>query len=69
MVEEAGPHRGTLEVVEVRVRGHAAVVVTRGSGSNRFRSWQDETTIWLAGESDGVWRVVGFAILFRPPPP
>lgn len=63
MIEEAGPHAGALELVETRTRQRAAIVVTRGSGSNRFRRWNDETTVWLLGESAAGWRIVGFSIV------
>jgi hypothetical protein len=61
-LKEAGPYENRFEFLHAHVRGDAAVVVTRETGKNRFRSWRGETVTWLLGRSDGEWKIVGFFI-------
>lgn len=61
-LNEVGPYRNEFRVLSVSVRGDAAVALTRNTGSNRFRSWQDEEVAWFLGRSTGQWRIVGFLI-------
>jgi hypothetical protein len=37
-------------------------VLPRETGSNRFRTWQDEEVGWFLGRSSGHWRIVGSLI-------
>ena len=55
----SGPYRDSTEVVNVSVRGDSAVVLAKETGSNKFRSWQNEETAWMLGRTDGRWRIVG----------
>lgn len=59
---EAGPYEIVFEVLNVDVRGKAAVVVTRDNGRNKFRSWKDEIVTWFLGEGEDGWRIVGMFI-------
>lgn len=59
---EAGPYRNASEPLSVSIRGDAAVAVTRDTGRNRFRRWQQEEVAWFLGRSDGQWRICGFII-------
>jgi len=59
---EVGPHLNVFETLSVSIRGDAAVVTTKDTGSNRFRTWKDEETTWLLGRIDGAWRIVGMII-------
>lgn len=61
-LREAGPYRNAFEVQSVSLRGDAAVVVTRDRGRNRFRSWEDEETVWFLGRMKDRWRVVGMIV-------
>ena len=61
-LSEAGPHRSESTVVSVSVRADAAIVITRDTGSNAFRTWRDEETIWVLGRVDGRWRIAGYII-------
>ncbi len=61
-LREVGPHQNQFTTVAVSIRGDAAVVVTRDTGSNRFRAWSDEETSWFLGRIDGAWRIVGMVI-------
>ena len=61
-LREAGPYKNSYEFLHMYVRRDAAVVVTRETGSNRFRSWKDESVTWLLGKRDGEWKIVGFFI-------
>jgi hypothetical protein len=61
-LDDVGPYRNEFSVVSVSVRGDAAVAVTRDTGSNRFRAWQDEEVAWFLGRSSGQWRIVGLLI-------
>ena len=55
----SGPYRDSTEAVNVSVRGDSAVVLAKETGSNKFRSWQNEKTAWMLGRTDGQWRIVG----------
>lgn len=62
MVREAGPFENRWEVVSVSTRRDGAVVVTRESGRNRFRSWNGEVVTWFLGRGAGGWKIVGLFI-------
>jgi hypothetical protein len=62
MLANAGPFSNRWEVDAVSQRGDAAIVVTRETGSNKFRSWSDEIVTWHLGRDDGRWRIVGMFI-------
>ncbi len=61
-LRQAGPQENLVEVVRVHLRGDAALVVTRETGRNRFRSWQEELVTYFLGREDGGWRLVGLFI-------
>ncbi len=61
-LNEAGPYRNEYRVLSVSIRGEAAVVLTRNTGSNRFRRWLDEEAAWFLGRASGQWRIVGLLI-------
>jgi hypothetical protein len=48
-LDQAGPHVNEFETVSVSIRLDSAVVLTRDTGSNRFRSWKDEEVAWIVG--------------------
>jgi hypothetical protein len=63
MITQAGPQIITLqEIMRVHERSGAALVVTRETGSNKFREWQDELTTYWLGNIDGEWKIIGFFI-------
>lgn len=63
MVTRAGPQVITQqEILHVHERVNAGLVVTRESGSNKFREWQDELTAYWLGLIDGEWKIMGFFI-------
>jgi hypothetical protein len=59
---EVAPHQNTFTVASVSVRGAGAVVITRDTGSNAFRTWRNEETTWFLGREDGRWRIAGYVI-------
>lgn len=61
-LEQAGPHVNEFETISVSIRHDSAVLLTRDTGSNRFRSWKDEEVAWFLGRSGGEWRIVGMII-------
>jgi hypothetical protein len=61
-LDEVGPHSSESVMVSTSIRGDAAVVITRDTGSNAFRSWRDEETTWFLGRIDGRWRIAGYII-------
>jgi hypothetical protein len=61
-LKQVGPYSNEFRVLSVSIRRDAAVVITRDTGRNRFRSWKDEEVGWLLGRTSGEWRVVGFII-------
>ncbi len=61
-LNEVGPYRNEFRVLSVSIRRDAAVVLTRDTGRNRFRAWQDEEVAWFLGRIAGQWRLVGFVI-------
>jgi len=61
-LNEAGPYENQYEFIHTHVRGESALVVTRETGRNRFRSWENETVTWLLGQREAEWRIVGYFI-------
>lgn len=61
-IKSAGPHENKYQVLHIYVRSDAAVVVTKDTGKNKFRTWKDETITWLLGRRDGVWKLTGYFI-------
>jgi hypothetical protein len=61
-LEQAGPYQNTFEFLHLDVRNSAALVVTKETGKNRFRSWRNEVVTWLLGKRNGEWKIVGFFI-------
>jgi hypothetical protein len=61
-LETAGPHANRWEIVHFHERGGAALVVTKDTGSNRFRTWQDEIVAWTLGRGDHGWKIIGLFI-------
>ncbi|MBV7333237.1 hypothetical protein KFU94_34445 [Chloroflexi bacterium TSY] len=61
-IQEAGPYKNQFEVLHVDIRGKAAVVVTKDTGRNRFRTWEDEIVTWFLGQYDREWKITGLFI-------
>lgn len=61
-LDQVGPHKSSSETLSVSLRGDSAVVLTRDSGSNSFRSWRDEETAWFLGRVGGEWRIAAMII-------
>ena len=61
-VMQAGPHEGVFEIASVKTSETMAIVATKGTGSNKFRSWADEETVWLLGMTEAGWRISGFCL-------
>lgn len=59
----SAPYRNSTVVSSVSIRGDAAVVMAKETGSNKFRSWRDEETAWMLGRTEGRWRIVGQIIV------
>ena len=59
-VKEAGPYSNQFEIISIHTRANAAVVITRDSGFNKFRDWNNEQTIWLLGAVEGNWKILGY---------
>ena len=62
MISYASPHQNRIEFLNTHIRNGAAIVVTSETGSNKFRSWKDETVVYLLGKTDGRWKLTGFFI-------
>jgi len=58
-LSEAGPYENSFEILHSYERGKSALVVTRDTGKNRFRAWENEITTWLLGQHEDGWRIVG----------
>lgn len=56
---EAGPYENSFEILHTYERGRSALVVTRDTGKNRFRQWENEITTWLLGQHEDGWKIVG----------
>ena len=52
-LDEVGPHKNTFKASSVSLRGDAAVVIIRDTGSNRSRSWSNEEVSWFLGRVNG----------------
>lgn len=61
-LKEAGPYENQFSVVQVSIRGEAAVVVTEDTGRNKFRAWENELTTWLLGQVEGRWKIFGYFV-------
>ena len=61
-IRGAGPHENSFKVVHMYARNDAAVVVTRDTGKNKFRTWTDEHITWLLGKRKGQWKLTGYFI-------
>jgi len=61
-LREAGPYHNHYEVLHIDIRGDAAVVVTKDTGQNRFRTWEDEIVAWSLGRYEGEWKIVSLFI-------
>ena len=59
---ETGAYRNSIEFLHTHVRGNAAVVVTRESGSSTFegveQTWEDVLNLWCLAQVDESWRIV-----------
>lgn len=62
MIQNAGPHTNRIEVKSVKFRQNAALVVTEESGSNKFRTWTDQTVTYLLSKREEKWGITGFFI-------
>ena len=62
-LKEVGPHANSANVLSVSHRGDGAVVITRNSGSNKFRKWENEEVAWFLGKVEGRWRIV--SVIYR----
>ncbi len=60
MLDEAGPHENSYEIVHQSERMGAKVIVTRETGKNRFRVWEDQLTTYILGDYDGAWKIVAY---------
>ncbi|MEO9964759.1 MAG: hypothetical protein ABJF11_03155 [Reichenbachiella sp.] len=59
-IAEAGPYQNQYEIISIHIRANAAVVITRDTGSNKFRAWKNERTTWLLGKKDQKWQITGY---------
>ncbi len=62
MIQNAGPHSNNLVVKSIKFRQNAALAVTEESGSNKFRTWTDQTVTYLLSKREGKWVITGFFI-------
>ena len=61
-VQEAGPYKNRTHFLHCDIREEAAIVVTKETGHNRFRSWENELTTWMLGRIAGDWKITGLYI-------
>ena len=61
-LSQVGPYANSFRMVSRSIRGDAAVLITRDTGSNAVRRWTDEEVAWFLGRSDGKWRIVSMVI-------
>lgn len=62
-VAEAGPHEGAATIVSTKAQGNIALIVTNGTGRNKFREWTNEKTVWLVRTDMGEPKVGGFCVV------
>lgn len=62
MINEAGPHQNLIEFKHIYLRGNSALVVSRETGKNKFRTWSNEVVVWNLGFRNGSWRIVSVFI-------
>lgn len=61
-LKEAGPHNNSFEFLHFYIRGNSAIAVTKDTGNNKFRNWQDEMVTWILGRRNNEWRILGYFI-------
>lgn len=59
MVSSAGPHENQVQIVSVNERAGMSLVTTIETGSNKYLQWKDSKRVYLLGQSEGAWRIVG----------
>lgn len=59
-IEQAGPYQNEYEIISVHTRANAALVITRDTGSNKFRHWQNEQTMWLLGKHQNQYKILAY---------
>jgi hypothetical protein len=62
MVEFAGPHENVVAFLNTDIRGDSGIVVTSETGNNKFRSWTNESVVYLLGRTGGDWKIVGLFV-------
>lgn len=62
MLSQAGPFENEVEVKNISIRNKAALVVTRESGKNKFRTWSDEQVTYMLGKEQNDWKIIGYFI-------
>ena len=62
MLDEAGPHTNKYEVVSTSERMSAMIVITKETGSNKFRTWENQRVTYMLGDFDGQWKILTYSI-------
>lgn len=63
MATGAGPHVNEISLLQTNVRAGMSLVVTRETGQNKFLTWENDRFVYMLGQENGHWRIVG---LFLP---
>ncbi len=62
MLKQAGPFENQVVVKNIDLRGNSGLVVTKETGKNKFRSWENEEVAYMLGKVPQGWKIVGFFI-------
>lgn len=62
MIEHASPHNNRIRFLDFDVRQNSALIITEETGSNKFRSWNDELVVYFLGQADKEWKIVSLYI-------
>ncbi len=55
-------NQNELEFLNVHSKNGLALVTTRETGANKFYSWQNRVTTYMAGRLDSGWKLLGVVI-------
>jgi hypothetical protein len=62
MIENAGPFKNDITFKTQNKRSNSAILVTEETGSNKFRSWENEEVVYQLGKTNDGWKILSVFI-------
>lgn len=60
MLANAGPFNNRFSLSNIHFRNNGAIVVTKETGENKYRQWNNEQVTYLIGKTAKEWKIVGY---------